>query len=251
MARPPEQLARPADVAEAFGLLSRLPEPAHSPRGGASAWAWPIAGLGVALVSGLVAMIALRLGVPPALAAGLALAAQIALTGGLHEDGLADSADGFWGGATPARRLEIMKDSRIGSYGVVALVLSLGLRWQALSFVLASGQVVAPLVAAAVLSRGTMAVLMAALPNARGDGLSAAVGRPSQATAFLAVGVALALGFAAAGWALLAPLLWLSLATIGLAAIARAKIGGQTGDVLGAGQHIGEIAVLIALASAL
>lgn len=251
MAPPPEQLARPADIAEALGLLSRLPVPSHNPRGGASAWAWPIAGLAVALLTGLVAVIALSLGVPPVLAAGLALAAQIAVTGGLHEDGLADTADGFWGGATPARRLEIMKDSRIGSYGVVALVLSLGLRWQALSLLLASGHGAAPLVAAAVLSRGTMAVLMASLPNARGDGLSAAVGRPSQATAFLAAGVALGLGFAAVGWALLAPLLWLSLAAIGLAAVARAKIGGQTGDVLGAAQQIGEIAVLIALASVL
>ena len=199
----------------------------------------------------MVAAIALRLDLRPELAAGVALAAQIALSGGLHEDGLADTADGFWGGSAPARRLEIMKDSRIGSYGVIALVLSLGLRWQALSLLFASGHVAAPLVAAAVLSRGTMAVLMSALPNARGEGLSASVGRPSQGTALLAVGVALALSLAAVGWAILGPLLWLALATIGLAGLARAKIGGQTGDVLGASQQIGEVAVLIALASAL
>ena len=242
-------LARPADVAEAVALLTRLPLPGHTPRGAASAWAWPVAGLVVALVVSGLAAVLMGLGVPPPLTAGLTLAALVALTGGLHEDGLADTADGFWGGSTSDRRLEIMKDSQIGSYGVIALVLALGLRWGALSLLMSAGEIFAPLIAAAVLSRGAMAVLMAAMPNARGAGLSAAVGRPAQATAFLAVGVALALGLAVAGWAILAPLLWLTLATIGLAALARAKIGGQTGDVVGAAQQLAEIAALTAFAS--
>ena len=241
-------LMRPADIAEALALLSRLPVPAHTPRGQAAAWAWPVAGLVVALIAGGLAAAALGLGVPPGLAAGLVLAAQVALTGGLHEDGLADSADGFWGGSTTARRLDIMKDSRIGSYGVIALVLGLGLRWAALSALIAEGQLFAPLIAAAVLSRAAMTVLMAALPNVRDDGLAAKVGRPAQTTALLAVATALVLGLSAVGWGLLGPLFWLALATIGFAAVARAKIGGQTGDVLGAAQQIAEIAALIAFA---
>ena len=249
MARAPDKLALPADIAEALGLLTRLPLADNSPRGAASAWAWPVAGLVVALVAGGLAALLLGLGVAPALAAGFTLAAQVALTGGLHEDGLADTADGFWGGSARERRLEIMKDSRIGSYGVIALVLALGLRWSALSLLLSAGQIFAPLIAAAVLSRGAMTVLMAAMPNARGTGLSATVGRPAQATAVLAVAVALTLGLAVAGWAILAPLLWLTLTAIGLAALALKKIGGQTGDVLGAGQQLCEIAVLTALAS--
>ena len=89
------------------------------------------------------------------------------------------------------------------------------------------------------------------MPNARGTGLSAQVGRPSQDTALAAVAIALVLGFAFAGWGLLAPLFWLALATIGLAALARAKVGGQTGDVLGAAQQVGEVAALAAFASLL
>jgi adenosylcobinamide-GDP ribazoletransferase len=249
MAQAPRPLATPADIAEALALLTRLRVPAHRPRGAAAAWAWPVAGVVVALLAGLLASLVLNLGVPPLLAAGLVLVAQVALTGGLHEDGLADTADGFWGGSTPARRLEIMKDSRTGNYGVIALVLALGLRWGALSLLLAEGQLFAPLIAAAVLSRAAMAVLMAALPNARGAGLSAEVGRPAQNTALLSVAAALVLGIAAAGWTLLIALFWLALAIIGLVALARAKIGGQTGDVLGAAQQMGEIVTLIALAS--
>lgn len=250
MARPPDPLARPADVAEALALLTRLPVPDHTPRGAASAWAWPVAGGAVALLAGSVAALLLWLGLPAGVAAGLALAAQVALTGAMHEDGLADTADGFWGGTDRARRLEIMKDSRIGSYGVIALVLGLGLRWQALSLLLAAGDVFAPLLAAAVLSRGAMAVLMAALPNARGAGLSDSVGRPTRETALLAVAVALVLAGATLGWATLSLMVWLSLVAIGFAALARAKVGGQTGDVLGSVQQLGEIVVLIALAGA-
>lgn len=242
-------LVRPADIVEALALLSRLPLPDHRGRGAEAAWAWPVAGLVVALLAGILAAILLSLGVPAASAAGLTLAAQALLTGGLHEDGLADTADGFWGGSTPARRLDIMKDSRIGSYGVIALVLSFGLRWSALSVLFAQGALFAPLIVAAVFSRGAMTVLMSAMPNARGTGLSATVGRPSQATAFLAVGVAVALALMAAGSVILAPFLWLALGTVGLSAVARAKIRGQTGDVLGACQQIGEIAALTSLAS--
>ena len=89
----------------------------------AAAWAWPLAGMAVGLLGAAAGGLVLWLGVAPAAAAAIAIAAQIFATGALHEDGLADSADGLWGGWDKARRLAIMKDSRIGTYGVLALVL--------------------------------------------------------------------------------------------------------------------------------
>jgi len=244
-------LIAPGDIAEALALLTRLPVPTNGRRGARAAWAWPLAGLAVALLAGGVGWAALALNLPATLAAGLVLAAQIALTGALHEDGLADSADGLWGGHDPARRLEIMKDSRIGSYGVLALGLSLILRWSALTALLTAGWLFAPLIAVATLSRAPMAVLAAALPNARGAGLSSHVGRPGQNTASLAVALSALVALLALGWAILAPLLWIALASITAAAIARARIGGQTGDILGASQQLAEIAALAALAATL
>ena len=141
------------DFSEALALMTRLPARAPGARRAAAAWAWPLAGALVAGLAGLAAALALWLGLSAAVAAGLALAVQIALTGALHEDGLADCADGFWGGMERARRLEIMHDSRIGTYGVLALVLGLGLRWALLAGLFAAGHVIAPLLAAAALSR--------------------------------------------------------------------------------------------------
>jgi adenosylcobinamide-GDP ribazoletransferase len=244
-------LAQPGDIAEAFALLTRLPVQTRGKRGARAAWAWPLAGLIVAVLAAATGWLALALGLPAPLAAALVLATQIAATGALHEDGLADSADGLWGGQDPARRLEIMKDSHIGSYGVLALGLALILRWSALTVLIGAGWLLGPLIAAATLSRAPMAVLAAALPNARGAGLSSHVGRPGQDTATLAVALAVLLALLSVGWTMLAPALWTALAAIAVAALAKAKIGGQTGDILGASQQIGEIAALLALAATL
>jgi len=192
----------------------------------------------------------LGLGVPVWAAAGLALALGVILTGGLHEDGLADCADGFWGGHTRARRLEILKDSRVGSYGVLAMVFAVGLRWSLLAALLP----IAPLtlIAAAMLSRGAMALAMARLPFAREDGLANHVGHPPMAAAALALGIAIVGGCVYAGlWPglLAAGLVGVTAALVG--ALARAKIGGQTGDVLGATQVSGEIIALISVAALL
>ena len=240
-------LATPGDIAAALALLTRLPVPADHARGARASWAWPLAGAVTGAVAAVVGGVALWLGLPAALAAALVLATQIVLTGALHEDGLADVADGFWGGHDIARRLDIMKDSRVGSYGVIALVLSLIARWAALAALMPFGDLFWVLVATGALSRAPMAVLMAAMPNARGAGLSQSVGRPSQATATLGVLVALLAGFLCLGTSALAPILWVSLATLAIAAIAKAKIGGQTGDVLGSAQQLCEIAALGAL----
>ena len=175
----------------------------------------------------------------------MALAALVVMTGALHEDGLADVADGFWGGFARVRRLEIMRDSRIGSYGVLALILSLGLRGAAL-IAMADALAVA-LLASAVISRAAIVWIMAALPHARDNGLSVSTGRPPPGTVRLALLFAALIAVLLIGWGALWVLLGAVAATLGCAAIARAKIGGQTGDVLGATQQITEIAALTIL----
>ncbi len=242
---------RAVDIPLALVLLTRLPLPQLSAetfkRQSAAVWAFPVAGLATALPACLVASLAVYLDLPPMVAAGLALAVQILMTGAMHEDGLADCADGFWGGFDPARRLEIMKDSQIGTYGVLALILGLGLRWGAVSALL-EGAGPWPLLALAALSRAAMPVLMTALPNARKAGLSHGVGRPVLFSVLFGIALALAIAIPLLGiGGLLAVVLMMALATAGMAALARAKIGGQTGDTLGATQQICEISGLLAL----
>lgn len=243
-----------ADLGVALVLLTRLPVP-RLPDGafaqqGRAVWAFPLAGLAVAGPACGLGWAALALGLAPWAAAGLVLGAQVMLTGGLHEDGLADCADGLWGGQDRARRLEIMRDSRVGSYGVLALLLGLGLRWGALAALLGAGAWGAVL-AVAVLSRGLLPGLMAALPHARPDGLARGVGPVEALPAGIALALALALALPLAGSAALAAVALAGLAVAGLGALARARLGGQTGDVLGAAQQLGEIAALLAVQAVL
>ncbi|MFQ6777421.1 adenosylcobinamide-GDP ribazoletransferase [Cereibacter sphaeroides] len=238
-----------ADVQLALALLTRLPLPGQSlpDRGAGAAWAWPLAGAAVGGLAALTAAAALALGLPATVAAALALALQALATGAMHEDGLADTADGLWGGWTRERRLEIMKDSRTGSYGVAALVLVGLLRWSALAAALEDG--VALLVAAAVLSRVPMVGLMALLPNARGAGLAQSLGRPDGRQAALAAAVGVGVALLLAGPAALVLAAAGGAAALALGLVARAKIGGQTGDILGASQQLSEAAVLVAAAA--
>lgn len=243
-----------ADIPAALGLLTRLPVPVPADalaRGARAAWAWPLAGVAVAAPAGLAGALALALGLTPLLAAGLTVLAQVMLTGALHEDGLADSADGLWGGWTRERRLEIMKDSRSGAYGVIALALALILRVSALAALMEGEGWIWGLVAVAAASRAGMAGLAAALPSARPGGLSGRVGRPEPATAWTGIALALAVALAATGGAMIALAFWTGAALVVWGWIARARIGGQTGDILGAGQQVAEIAglcVLVAVA---
>ena len=248
-------LLLPTDITAALGLLSRLPVPVDgamaAARGAAAAWAYPVAGFVIGALMALIASMALWLGLSAPIAAGLALTACVIVTGAMHEDGLADSADGLWGGWEPARRLEIMKDSHIGVYGVCALVLSLLLRWIALTALVAAGLHWAAIITAAMASRAALTALMIILPNARGYGLSQMVGRPTGAVAWVALAIALLATIGLWGWfGLLVG--WIAGVLVLLcAAIARAKIGGQTGDILGATQQITELAVLLILVASL
>src|SRR5579875_2043895 len=139
-------------------------------------WAFPLVGLVVGLIGGIAYAIASALALPALAAALIAIAATVLVTGGLHEDGLADTADGFGGGATREDKLAIMRDSRTGAYGVLALIFSLGLRTVAVADIAARWHVLAALVAAHALSRGVMPVAMRWLDPAREDGLGASAG---------------------------------------------------------------------------
>ena len=237
----------PGDIATAMALLTRLPLRARFERGAAAAWAYPLVGVITALAAAIPTGVALELGLSPILAGLVWVAAHVILTGAMHEDGLADCADGFWGGWEKPRRLEIMKDSHIGSYGVIALCLSLAARWVAAGTILQGSGWLWALMAVDVASRAVMPALMAALPHARDSGLSHAQGRPARETAAIAAMLAVAILILTTGSGALALTAMAALSGIGCAALARAKIGGQTGDVLGASQQITEIALLFTL----
>ena len=182
--RSPRRFAPAArDVADALRFFTRLRvgEPGSSaPLDlGRVAWAAPVAGAVVGLIGALVLALTALLGLPPLLRAGLATTALVALTGALHEDGLADVADGFGGGATQARKLEIMRDSRIGAYGAIALMLALILRVGALAAALDGGfwRAALSLTLVSALSRAAALTPLALLPPARTDGAGAAAGR--------------------------------------------------------------------------
>jgi len=243
-----------ADIAVAFSLLSRLPVPLTPETAAARAthavWAYPIVGAVLGALSSGLALAFFHSGIAGGPAAALVLLAMALLTGGLHEDGLGDSADGLFGGRDKAHALEIMRDSRVGAYAVIALVLILLTAWSALSDIITSGAFIATFTFAAMMSRATMGLAMHLMPPARADGLSVLTGQPSLTTAL--IGIALSLG---AGWMLLGiNALWLTLAGFAVASLlwqlALRKIGGQTGDILGATQKLSETAMLV-LATAL
>lgn len=248
------------DVAASLAFLTRIPaarlrvDPGSAPDFRIAARAFPLAGAVVGAVGGVVVLLAAALHLPPLASALLAIGAILCLTGALHEDGLADCADGFGGGTSRSAKLEIMRDSRIGTYGALALVVSIGLR----AALLAAFLPVSPwgaafaLVAMEAVGRTALVHVWATLPPARFDGLSASTGRPTRDTLFASVAivlvVALVAGTIAAGpIAAIVALAAAALATYGFEALCRRQIGGQTGDTLGAAEQLGALAYLLAL----
>jgi len=211
--------------------------------------AFPLVGIVVGLVGWAVFALAAWLGLPAAATALAALAATVIVTGGLHEDGLADTADGFGGGADRERKLAIMRDSRSGAYGVMALIFGLGLRGAALAAMTVSAAGPA-LVAAHAVSRAALPLVMRFLDPARPDGLGASAGQPDDAAQAWCLGIALVVALLCLG--LSRGIVALAVAALAVAAVgwlAQRQIGGHTGDVLGAAQQVGEIAVLLTAAA--
>ncbi len=241
-----------ADAAAALAFLTRLPlgRELAPERLSRAAWAFPLAGLAVGLAGALAWGVARGLGLPGLAAAFAALAAMAWFTRGLHEDGLADFADGL-SGATREDRLRIMRDPALGTFGVLALIFALGLRAAALGSLAEFPAALAALLAAAAASRSMLPALMRALPPARADGLGHHAGRPD--------GDVVRIGLAAAAvialvllpfWSAVAALIAAAAGAWAVAALAHRALGGQTGDVLGAAQQTAETLFLLAVIAA-
>lgn len=234
----------------AVAFLTRLPVPVpEMPPGSLAATMpfFPLVGALVGLAGALAFGIAAWAGVPPLPAALLAVLAAVWLTRGLHEDGLADTADGFGGHHERERRLEIMRDSRSGSFGVLAIVLSVALRAALIAALASPAAVAAALVTAEATSRAVMPLAMRFTGPARRDGLGAGAGAVKPRHALWALGAALMLAVVLAGVAGIAAVAACVAATAFLAHLAQARIGGYTGDVLGAVQQVTLVTALLAL----
>ena len=211
-----------------------------------AAWSFPVVGALIGALGAVVYWLADGLSLPSFVSATLAVAATALITGCLHEDGLADTADGFGGGATRERKLEIMRDSRTGAYGAIALIVSFMLRVGAIASLAGPGLAAAALIAAHAGARAGLPLFMRAVPNAREDGLSSGVGTPPTGPASVAallglLALMLCLGV---GTGLVAALLVVA-GLIVLARLCLRQIGGQTGDVLGAVEQVSEILILL------
>lgn len=237
------------DCKVALAFLTRLPvvpEPAvHGTSLAASVVMFPVVGALIGLLGGVAYALA-SLGLPPLPAATVALATTIWLTGALHEDGLADVADGFGGGRTRAEKLSLMRDPRLGTFGALALVLTLLARIAALAALGEPWLVASALIAAGAASRAGLPALMASLAPARHNGLAAGAGRPHplRAVASIAIAALLACALQAPAMAL-GGLIGAACAHLWVAVLSRRQIGGSTGDVLGAAQQLAEVGFLL------
>lgn len=252
-----EQQAMPRRRAELRALaasvcfLSRLPlgrwiavDGQDVARAGA---VFPLVGAGIGAVVGAVAF-ALAHVLSPWLAGVLALAAGAVLTGALHLDALADSADAL-GARSRERALEIMRDHAIGSYGAVAIALDLLLKAGALSALVAHGDVVRAAVSAGALSRATPVLLACVLPCARADGgLAAPLAQAGVRRASVALVLAATVAIAVAGWRGAAVATAAAALTLVLGLAMRRWLGGFTGDTLGAAVELVEACVLLTAA---
>ena len=245
-----------ADFADNLRFFTRLPlgGGGRAPDFRRIGWAAPLAGALIGAL-GAAALVAGRsLGLSSLIAATLAVALQVAATGALHEDGLADVADGFGGGRDREAKLAILRDSRIGAYGAVALILSLLLRVETVAALsrISLGFAAAGLLLSGAAARAAALAPLAWLGPARGDGLGAGAGalgvgvlRPAAAS-LTVLAAALGLLSLEIVRALFACLAAAAAARL-LVALARRQIGGQTGDVCGAAAALGEVAALLAL----
>jgi adenosylcobinamide-GDP ribazoletransferase len=239
-------------LAQAIGFFTRitLPDPVWRH---AAPWRldecarwFPVAGLLIGLGPAIVWAVSVQW-FPPVLAAGLAIAAGMALTGALHEDGLADTADGLGGGRSRERALEIMRDSSIGTYGAAALIISIGLRWAALAM-LPTMAGAAALVIAHSVARGSMTIALNRSGYAREKGTGELVSRGvADSELGLTLVIAGLIASLLGGWAgLAAAVVGPAMAALLHMRVAR-RLGGYTGDTLGAMEQVCEVTVLLVL----
>jgi adenosylcobinamide-GDP ribazoletransferase len=245
---------QPWDIPAAFTLLTRFPLPVDHTKTGEraanAAWAYPFVGAVLGLIAGTIALTLAAIGVQTGMAAAIAIAALMLFTGALHEDGLSDCADGLGGGTTIQRRLEIMKDSRIGAYGAAALGAGLLARWAGYDAAITVDWIWA-FIAVGAASRLPMVLVMYAMPLARPGGLAASVGLVTAPIAIIATLLALVLCVASIGLLALPTIAIALLACLPLCYLAWRRIEGYTGDILGGCQQIAEIAALATITTIL
>ncbi len=240
------------DIAAAMMLLTRIPVPWRKisnkpPNLSRSAWAYPLVGLIISFIGAFAYAVVAYLNLSPMLAALLAVLAMVLTTGAFHEDGLADMADGIGGGMTKDKKLEIMRDSRVGTYGAVALILSIMIRVETLDTFSYMAAILA-IVAAGPLSRAMIVLALYLLPPAREKGLGTVAGEPPQAAMITALffGI-IPLALLWSPLSILLAIIASILALILVSRIAMKSVDGYTGDILGAIQQVSEAAIMIAL----
>jgi adenosylcobinamide-GDP ribazoletransferase len=244
------------DLVMALRFFSRLPtgDSAHEkPDLGRIAMALPFA----SVVMGAIPILLLGgvwLGLPGYFAAALAVGAMVFVGGGMMEDSLADSADGLFGGSTRERRLEILKDSRHGTYGVAALCLFLVLRVTAIGSVASVNPLAAAglWLAANIAGRSGALWVAVALPPARAEGASATAGSLPVSRFVFGAALATLLVFvigapASSLLGVIVAMVVVGLVVLGWTALCRKLVGGQTGDLIGGAAGLGEIGALAVL----
>jgi adenosylcobinamide-GDP ribazoletransferase len=210
---------------------------------------FPLVGAGIGLIAGLMLIGAFEMGLQPLSCALIGLASAAILTGAIHEDGLADFADGLGVSGPPEKRLAVMRDSRIGTFGTLAVVFGIGLRASILSSLPSPDLAMAALIAGGAASRSMLPVAMRWQRPARSQGLSAEAGAPSWPQVATASLIAFIIALLTVGlWAALAIGVAVAFAVLLVAMIAQKALGGQTGDVLGAMQVAAELAALATIA---
>lgn len=211
-----------------------------------SLWAFPIVGLVLAGLTSLVISILCALDLPPLAATILAVLALILLTGALHEDGLADCADAL-GGSSQERRLEIMRDSQIGAYGTLALIFSVGLRSAALYLLWLDEFTFFALLISLATARAAMVIVPFLAKPAREDGLAAEFKNIDIKQLVISQVIVLVSGLFLIGTDVIFLIIFSFIACYFIAQYATKKIGGFTGDVLGATEQIVQAICLLTI----
>ena len=209
--------------------------------------AFSLVGVLIGILGGIVFAITNLIGLPNLVASVIAIAFMIFVTGALHEDGLADMVDGLGGGKNRKQKLSIMRDSRIGAYGVIALVLVLGAKVGALTDLENIGLVISALISASAFSRAVLPAMMRWMPAAHNDGLGAGAGKPPADAVWTGLVIAVIFSVCLLTWSGIVALLISSCSAFVVAFLVRRQVGGHTGDVLGATQQISELMFLLTL----
>lgn len=238
------------DLTAALSLLTRFPvtsqEKFQHHRG---AWAWPVIGAGLGALAGILAAVSLAVTESPSIAAIVGLASLAVMTGCLHEDGWADSMDGLWGGSNIERRIKIMRDSHIGAYGATALVVILISKFAMISAIVASINPIIVFAVVGALSRAMMLLAIHIFPLARHEGLAATCGKPTREVTLWGGTLAILFSVLMLGWQAAIVIVLMGIVGTLFGFWVKQKIGGHTGDTLGATQQVAELAGLLMLAA--